>query len=222
MKQLYLYFDVRDIRSRKNSFIRTLEASLYILMATHLLTCFWLFVGRVEPEQDINWFRLVQYDQYEGQVPQAQKYIDSAFFVVSSMTGLGFAYIYPRTTLEYAMQSLIMLLGVSLYANFFAFFAVTIYNRNKKRIENIMKFEESKQLAVLRSFPPDIRSSMRIFYNSLRLKFFQFCDKYHIIEELPSSLRSEMSLFINSDLIQKINFFQFAEPSLILKFSKCL
>jgi hypothetical protein len=53
------------------------------------------------------------------------------------MTGLGFAYIYPRTDLEYAMQSMIMLLGVSVYANCFGFFAVTIYNRNKKLIENI-------------------------------------------------------------------------------------
>jgi Ion channel len=75
--------------------------------------------------------KLVLYDVYEGSVPNIQKYIDSVFFVISSMTGLGFAYIYPRTDLEYGMQSLIMLLGVSLYANFFAFFAVTIYNRNK-------------------------------------------------------------------------------------------
>ena len=69
------------------------------------------------------------------------------------MTGLGFAYIYPRTDLEYAMQSMIMVLGVSTYANFFAFFAVTIYNRNKSRIENMMRFEEAKRLAMLRGFP---------------------------------------------------------------------
>lgn len=31
-----------------------------------------------------------------------------------------------------------------------------------------------------------------------------------------------MSLFINSELIQKINFFQFAEPDLILRLSKSL
>ena len=88
--------------------------------------------------QEYSWFRLVMYDQYE--VPAIQKYIDSVFFVVSSMTGLGFAYIYPRTNLEYASQSLIIVLGVSLYANFFAFFTVTIYNRNKKRIDNQMRF----------------------------------------------------------------------------------
>lgn len=74
------------------------------------------------------------------------------------MTGLGFAYIYPRTNLEYAMQSLIMVMGVSLYANFFGFFAISIYNRNQKRIENMMKLEESKKLAVLRNFPQEIRT----------------------------------------------------------------
>lgn len=86
-----------------------------------------------------------------------QKYVDSALFVVSSMTGLGFAFIYPRTNLEYGIQSLIMICGVSLYANFFAFFAVTIYNRNKKMIGNMLRYEESKELAVLRNFPTNIR-----------------------------------------------------------------
>jgi hypothetical protein len=60
------------------------------------------------------------------------------------MTGLGFGYIYPRTDLEYSMQSLIMFLGISTYANFFAFFAMTIHERNKTRIENMMRYEESK------------------------------------------------------------------------------
>jgi hypothetical protein len=49
LKQLNLYFDVRDIRSKKDSFIRTFEASLYILMVTHFLACLWLFIVRVDP-----------------------------------------------------------------------------------------------------------------------------------------------------------------------------
>ena len=220
MNQLQLYFDLRDIRSKKDSFIRTIEALLYILLATHFLACFWLFIGRIGGDDELSWFRLVMYDQYE--VPDIQKYVDSVFFVVSSMTGLGFAYIYPRTNLEYGSQSLIIILGVSLYANFFAFFTVTIYNRNKKRIDNQMRFEESKQLAVLRSFPSEIRGSIRNYYNSYRLKFDRLYETYDILKELPTNMRSEMSLFVNSGLIQKINFFQFAEPDFILKISKCL
>lgn len=197
-----------------------MEATLYILLVTHLLSCFWLFVARVDPQQDHTWMKLVAYDQYPN-VPDVQKYIDAVVFVISSMTGLGFAMIYPRTDLEYAMQSLIMLLGVSLYANFFAFFAVSIYNRNKKRIENMMRFEESKKMAVLRNFTPAIRLQIREYYNNLRLKYDALRDKFTILSQLPNSLRSEMSLFINNELIQKVNFFQFAEPAFILRLSRC-
>jgi hypothetical protein len=49
LKLLNLYFDVRDIRSKKDSFIRTFEASLYIIMVTHFLACLWLFIVRVDP-----------------------------------------------------------------------------------------------------------------------------------------------------------------------------
>lgn len=59
LKLLNLYFDVRDIRSKKDSFVRTFEASLYIIMVTHFLACLWLFIVRVDPQQDLTWFKLV-------------------------------------------------------------------------------------------------------------------------------------------------------------------
>ena len=67
-----------------------------------------------------------------------------------------------------------------------------------------------------------MRGSIRNYYNSYRLKFDRLCETYDIMKELPTNMRSEMSLFVNSGLIQKINFFQFAEPDFILKISKCL
>ena len=69
------------------------------------------------------------------------KYINSLFFVTSSMTGLGFASIFARSNLDYLMQSFIMIIGVSYYANVFSLFAVSIYNRNKKRNDVMRKLE---------------------------------------------------------------------------------
>jgi CRP-like cAMP-binding protein len=85
-----------------------------------------------------------------------------------------------------------------------------------------MRFQESKELAVLRSFPGDMRTSIRNYYNTYRLKFDQLCETYETLKELPTNVRSEMSLFVNSGLIQKVNFFQFAEPDFILRLSKSL
>jgi hypothetical protein len=57
------------------------------------------------------------------------------------MTGLGFGAIYPRSPLEWFMQSFLMIIGVSYYANVFSLFAVSIYNRNRKRNEIMRKLE---------------------------------------------------------------------------------
>jgi len=118
----------------------------------------------------------LKYDKYD--VPQIQMYIDAVTFIIASMTSIGFFMIYPRTDLEYAMQSVIMLIGVSVYANFFAFFIVSIYDRNRKEIENMMRFEEFKQLAVLRHFPKNIRIQTREYYNH---EYILYTGHYKII-----------------------------------------
>jgi len=38
-------------------------------------------------------------------------------------------------------------------------------------IENMLRYEESKELGVLRNFPGEIRAHSRNYYNNLRLKF---------------------------------------------------
>ena len=67
-----------------------------------------------------------------------------------------------------------------------------------------------------------MKTSIRNYYNNYRLKFDQLCETYETLKELPTNVRSEMSLFVNSGLIQKVNFFQFAEPDFILRLSKSL
>lgn len=73
------------------------------------------------------------------------------------MTGLGFSYIYAHTNLELFIEAIIIFIGVSLYVEYFAYFVVTLYNRNRKRLENMERLEESKKLEVQRNFPLEIR-----------------------------------------------------------------
>jgi hypothetical protein len=65
IKQLMLYFDLSDVRRRKESYIRTLQALLLILMVTHFLSCLWLFLPRVDPQKDLVWTSLVLYNQHD-------------------------------------------------------------------------------------------------------------------------------------------------------------
>jgi hypothetical protein len=63
-------------------------------------------------------------------------YVDSLFYCVSTMTGMGYGNVVPLTNLENFAAIMIMILGSSLYVAFFADFAVEVYIRNNKSIEN--------------------------------------------------------------------------------------
>jgi hypothetical protein len=46
------------------------------------------------------------------------------------MVGIAFGYIFPKTTLEFVAQILIIVTGNTFYINFFSFFLMTLYNMN--------------------------------------------------------------------------------------------
>lgn len=108
-----------------------------------MIGCIWLIIGRIDPDRN-NWFVMARYEEHETNVRPVtifEKYIDAVFYTVATMTGLGYGNIVPSTNLEYFVDIFIMITGSSIYAGFFADFAVEIYNQQKKDIENEQKHD---------------------------------------------------------------------------------
>ena len=99
----------------------------YFLLATHFIGCMWLLVGRIDSSADAGWIRLAQFDSLDHTT--LELYIEAVFFVCATMTGLGYGNIVPTTNLEWFIDTIIMITGASIYANFFAKFAVEIYEQ---------------------------------------------------------------------------------------------
>lgn len=139
---------------------------IYFFLATHTIGCIWLIVGRLQilydPEAE-TWIDMAGFN--ENNASDFDRYIDSVFFVVATMTGLGYGNIVPTTFWEYFVDIFIMITGSSIYANFFANFTVTIQNRNWRKIENTKKLEEAKNFATLRHLPEELKSKIRLYYN---------------------------------------------------------
>lgn len=102
-----------------------MQVAYNFFMATHFIGCVWLMVGRLDPSETAGWFKMAKYDTLEATI--SEKYIEAVFFVVATMTGLGYGNIVPSTNLEWFVDSFIMITGASIYAKFFADFAVEIY-----------------------------------------------------------------------------------------------
>jgi len=140
-------------------------------MATHLIGCLWLFVARVDSNAELSW---IAKGHYELATP-FEVYFDSFFFVATTMSGIGFGNVLPFTNLEYAACMVIMVVGATIYANFFAHFAVTVYKRNASRIDNLKRLEQAKAFASRRALPEGLKEKIRFYYNNLSLKYGELC-----------------------------------------------
>ena len=98
-----------------------------------MIGCIWLVIRRIDPNRK-NWFVMAKY-YGEGatynvtEVKIVEKYVDAVFYVLATMTGLGvpvvgYGNIFPSTNLEYFVDIFIMITGSTIYAGFFADFAV--------------------------------------------------------------------------------------------------
>ena len=131
------FFETKDIENqkvKKSSLInmRTVQVVFYFLLATHMIGCIWLVIARIDTNSQ-NWFAMARYYGETSvdnvrEVRTFEKYIDAVFYVVATMTGLGYGNIVPSTNLEYFVDIFIMITGVSIYIGFFADFVVEIYN----------------------------------------------------------------------------------------------
>jgi hypothetical protein len=161
-------------------------------------------------------------DNFDQNPSNIQKYIESCFFTVATMTGLGYGNIVPSTDLEFFIILFIMVTGASIYANLFANFIVSLNNKNAKNIEKIKKHDQVKNFGNQLNISEPIMLKIRHFYNELSIKYGDLHDRYSNLKELPTSLSTELSLFLNSSLIKKINLFQFSDPMFILQVARAM
>ena len=117
-------------------------------------------------------------DNFDQGPSQFQQYIESCFFTVATMTGLGYGNVVPTTDLELFVIIFIMVTGASIYANFFANFIVTMNNKNAKAIETIKKHDQAKNFGNELGLSETIMMKIRYFYNELSIKYGDMHDRY--------------------------------------------
>jgi len=110
---------------------------------------------------------------------------------------------------------MIMLLGASIYATFFSYFVVMIYNRNAKTIENNKKLEQALGFAEQLNLKSSLKSKIKFYYSTIRLQYDDILRKNQLMQELPSSLKRQISLKVYSEFIKKVSLFSFTEDSFV-------
>lgn len=144
-------------------------------------------------------------------------------FVVTTMNGTCYGNVIPKTDLEFLLDIFIMVIGASIYANFFAVLIFALNETNSTFIENIKKHEQAKKFCTQFNVGDDILAKIREFYNELSIKYDHLYESFENLKELPTALSTELSIFLFvNEIYKKVKFFQTSDPMFILSIARVM
>ena len=101
---------------------------LFVFFATHLLACFWCFLGRLDYElptdEKFSWINFNSFDEKDF----TSLYVFSVYFILQTLTTVGYGEFTGSTTYEYIFCMILEFIGLS----FFSFLMGSINNMLRK------------------------------------------------------------------------------------------
>jgi hypothetical protein len=128
----------------------------------HFWTCIWLLTGRVDFSRDVaGWYKMANFNLNPTWL---EMYIESYYFVLTTFAGAGFGNVVPSTNLEWAIDTVINLVGSSLFICIFVDFVTEFSMRDLRLYKNNEKLNSTLMFAESSSLPPEQVFKIRYYY----------------------------------------------------------
>lgn len=128
----------------------------------HFWTCIWLLTGRVDFSRDVaGWYKMANFNLNPTWL---EMYIESYYFVLTTFAGAGFGNVVPSTNLEWAVDTIINLVGSSLFICIFVDFVTEFSMRDLRLYKNNEKLNSTLMFAESSSLPTEQVFKIRYFY----------------------------------------------------------
>lgn len=197
--RFFINIDRQSRQKRASSFNRTVMILYYFIAFMHFFCCVWLITGRIDFSRDeAGWYQMASFNQGPSKV---EMYLESFFFVITTLGGAGFGNIVPSTNLEWVIGTFLNLMGSSLFICIFVDFVMEFQMRNLPVYEQDQLMYDTLQFAERTKLPESLVFKIRYFYKDMNLQFRDFLNKKSIVSELPSSIQGQVSIMLNRELI---------------------
>lgn len=184
----------------------------------HLTACMWIFIGRgystliepyyMGPEQgwwDYEYSHKILVDS--GEVTEWEQYVDGVYFVMMTVTSVGYGDITPKNVHEKWWCYCMMFLSCFVYAYIIGTFSDIVAARRSDR--NLF---DSKMRSVFEFLnhvdcPPGLKSSIKTFYNTKYPRKTLF-DEDMIYREIPPKFSKQLVLHRFERTVHHVPFFR--------------
>lgn len=201
--------EVARVSSNNVETERIITYAFVFLVLCHSFACLWFLLAKLDDFQDETWVSRYGYVD----VGLGRQYIASLYFIVTTITTVGYGDITSSTAEEQGFCIVLMILGVVAYSIAISSLmsALNASDKKSKRLR--------WKLNVLGSIRSEYQLNFELYWKLRQALHFEhstdMTDKQTLINELPSKLRVELSNLMYSQEIGAIAYFQSKSPSFI-------
>jgi len=171
----------------------------WLFLSTHWLACGWL--------QLHGFSAAAAHDLMSG-------YIHSLYWVIQTLTSVGYGDELPSRTVEYIYAMSVMIFGVAVYGYVIGNVASILANIDPSRSRFVERMERLSAFIKYHNIPSHLQRRLREYYAYMWDKRLGY-EESTVLAGLPPSLHTDVSLFLKRDIIQGVPFFQDANEELI-------
>jgi hypothetical protein len=197
-----VFQSMRRRRRSRAGLIRVAEYVSILGILIHWTACLWFYIPYAEGVPDDSWLATAG---LAGEVGW-RGYLRSLYWVVTTVSTVGFGDIAPARDLEYAVSIFVMLMGASMYAFMIGTVASVVSNMDSARTHFYDRVETVGRYLESRNIPVELGQRLYRYYDYLWERHRGFAGE-RLMEELPQPLRLELLLASSKEFLERVPLF---------------
>lgn len=201
--RVYRLFSKISLILSYSSHIRFLLFSFWIIVSVNICACGWILIN-----------------PNDGSVDNVTFYNKAVYWVVTTLTTVGYGDIHPNSNIGRIYTMVVMMLGVGMYGFVIGNISTILVSTNVPKAASREKMTTLASYMKQYNIPSDLQESIFNFY-SYSLQQHMSSSFSEILTELPGELSGELKEHVNIHLITQVPLFRNASRPLIKEIVKC-
>jgi len=186
------------------------------LLGCHFIACMFIFLARMEEFAPDSWTGRLGLDTSQ----QAELYVSGLYYILTTLTTVGYGDIVPVTKYERVFCLVIMLFGVFIYSYTIGSLINIMATSNQRR--NKLQ----KRMKTLEDLNKEIKIDKVLLVRLKRALRYDFTQSTHhkqkLFSLLPANLCAELLVLLNQHLVRGVAFFHNRSPAFIARIIQSL
>ncbi|TYZ57193.1 hypothetical protein PybrP1_011143 [[Pythium] brassicae (nom. inval.)] len=192
-------------------FARMTRLISQVLLVTHILSCFWHYVGYTDDAMAVTWLTALGLAQETAHV----RYLYSFYWVIVTVAGVGYGDVHATNTDERLFAMVTMIIGAGGFGVIIANITEILENWNREAATRARKLGIVQEFVKKKAIPKQLKSRLLRYFRHYIAKTSAF-DERELLCEFSLSLRGEILQETYKNSFFRIPAFQRLSPQFVL------